>query len=66
VCPHFHLQTLDFSSVLVHPPFVGKLLHRIRQRRRDRELARQLEERFRGQADAAAAAAAALADDLRR
>ena len=43
---------------------MGRLLKKLRQRRRDRELARELEQRFRGQVDAAAAAAARLSDDL--
>jgi hypothetical protein len=43
---------------------MGRLLKRIRQRRRDRELARLIELRFRGQVDAAAEAAARLADDV--
>jgi hypothetical protein len=54
---------LDFWQVLVHPPCMGRLIKRIRQRRRERELARMLELRFRGQVDAAAEAAARLADD---
>jgi len=44
---------------------MGRLLKKIKQRRRDRELARQLEQRFRGQVDAAAEAAARLGDDIR-
>jgi hypothetical protein len=64
--PHFHLQNLDFCQNLVHPPGMGRLLKRLRQRRRDRELARELEQRFRGQVDAAAAAAARLSDDMGR
>ena len=54
---------LDFWQLLVHPPCMGRLIKRIRQRRRERELARMLELRFRGQVDAAAEAAARLADD---
>ena len=45
---------------------MGRLLKRLRRRRRDRELARQLEERFRGQVDAASEAAARLSDDVGR
>ena len=45
---------------------MGRLLKKIRERRRDRELARLLELRFRGQVDAAAEAAARLADDVPR
>ena len=56
---------LDFRPILVHPPCMGRLLKRIRQRRRDRVLARELELRVRGQVDAAAEAAARLADDVR-
>jgi hypothetical protein len=63
--PHFHLQMLDFWQDLVHSPCMGRLLKKIKQRRRDRELARQLEQRFRGQVDAAAEAAARLGDDIR-
>ena len=63
--PYFHLQTLDFCQILVHPPCMGRLLKKIRQRRRERELARQLEQRFRRQVDAAAEAAARLVDDSR-
>ena len=44
---------------------MGRLLKKLRQRRRDRELSRQLEQRFLGQVDAAAVAAARLADDMR-
>ena len=44
---------------------MGRLLKRLRQRR-DRELARELEQRFRGQVDAAAQAAARLSDDTGR
>jgi len=62
--PHFHLQTLDFYQVLVHPACMGRLIKKIRRRRRDRQLARMLELRFRGQVDAAAEAAARLADDI--
>jgi hypothetical protein len=50
----------------VHPPCMGRLLKKLRERRRDRELARLLELRFRGQVDAAAEAAARLADDVPR
>jgi hypothetical protein len=52
--------------MLVHPAGMGRLLKKLRDRRRERELARQLEVRFRGQVDAAAAAAARLADDIDR
>jgi len=45
---------------------MGRLLKRLRQRRRDRELARELEQRFRGHVDAAAVAAARLSDDTGR
>jgi hypothetical protein len=44
---------------------VGKLIGKIRERRRDRRLARELELRFRELLDSRAAAAARLADDLR-
>jgi hypothetical protein len=64
--PHFHLQTLDFHQVLMHPPSMGRLLRRITERRRERKLARLLELRFRGQVDAAAEAAARLSDDVGR
>jgi hypothetical protein len=57
---------LDFGRILVHPPCMGRLLKRIRQRRRERELARLLELRFRGQVDAAAEAAARLSDTIER
>jgi hypothetical protein len=43
---------------------VGKFLHRLRERRRDRRLARELEVRFREQVDARTAAAARMTDDL--
>jgi hypothetical protein len=56
---------LDSWQILVHPPCMGRLLKKISQRRRDRELARQLEQRFRGRVDAAAEAAARLVDDIR-
>jgi hypothetical protein len=62
----FHLQKLDFWASLVHPPHVGRILHRLRTRRRERELAQQLERRFRERLDASATAAARLVDDLRR
>jgi hypothetical protein len=42
---------------------MGRLIRKIRRRRRDRQLARMLELRFRGQVDAAAEAAARLSDD---
>jgi hypothetical protein len=45
---------------------VGKLFGKIRERRRDRRLAQELELRFRELVDSRAAAAARLADDLRR
>ena len=45
---------------------MGRLLKKLRERRRDRELARLLELRFRGQVDAAAEAAARLSDDVPR
>ena len=48
----------------MHPPCMGRLIKKIRQRRRDRQLARMLELRCRGQVDAAAEAAARLADDI--
>ena len=43
---------------------MSRLLKRLRERRRERELARLIELRFRGQVDAAAEAAARLADDI--
>jgi hypothetical protein len=45
---------------------VGRLIHRIRTRRRERRLSREIELRFRRQLDARTEAAARMADDLRR
>ena len=45
---------------------MGKLIGKIRQHRRDRRLARELELRYRLQIDSRTEAAARLAEDLRR
>jgi hypothetical protein len=45
---------------------VGKLIGKIRQNRRDRRLARELELRYRMQIDSRLEAAARLAEDLHR
>jgi hypothetical protein len=45
---------------------VGKLIGKIRQNRRDRRLARELEMRFRAQIDSRMEAAALMAEELRR
>jgi hypothetical protein len=45
---------------------MGTFINHLRERRRQRRLARELELRFRERVDAATAAAARLADDLRR
>jgi hypothetical protein len=45
---------------------VGRLIDRIRTRRRERRLSREIELRFRRQLDARTEAAARMADDLRR
>jgi hypothetical protein len=47
----------------VHAVDVGKLLHRFRDRRRNRALAREAEARSRELLDARVVAAAGLADD---
>jgi hypothetical protein len=45
---------------------MGTFIHQLRERRRQRKLARELELRFRERVDAATAAAARLAEDLDR
>jgi hypothetical protein len=45
---------------------VGKLIGRIRLKRRDRRLARELELRYRAQIDSRTEAAARMAEDLHR
>jgi hypothetical protein len=56
---------LDNRCPDVHAFRVGRLLHRLRVRRRDRALARAAEARTRELLDARAVAAANLADDDR-
>jgi hypothetical protein len=60
------LQTLEILATWRHTLSVGRLLHRIRTRRRERRLLREVELRFRRQLDARAEAAARLVDDLRQ
>ena len=45
---------------------MGTFIRNLRERRRERKLARELEQRFRERVDAATAAAARLTDELRR
>jgi hypothetical protein len=45
---------------------MGTFIRHLKARRRERKLARELEQRFRERVDAATAAAARLADELRR
>ncbi len=48
----------------MHSARMGTFIHHLRERRRERKLARELELRFRERVDAATAAAARLAEDL--
>ena len=57
---------LDNRHGLRHSAHMGTFIQHLRERRRERRLARQLELRFRERVDAATAAAARLVEDLRR
>ncbi len=60
-CP----EILDIFPSLMHSARrMGTFIHHMRERRRQRKLARELELRFRERVDAATAAAARLAEDL--
>lgn len=59
------LQRLEIRGEWGHTLTVGKLIHRIRARRRERRLSREIELRFRRQLDERTEAAARMADDLR-
>jgi hypothetical protein len=59
------LQPLEIRAVYGHTLTVGKLIHRIRVRRRERRLSREIELRFRRQLDERTEAAARMADELR-
>ena len=57
---------MDFCPAGVHAVAMPRVFARILDRRRERQLARELEQRWRNQIDQRAEAAARIADDLHR
>jgi hypothetical protein len=57
---------MDFWRVWVHAVAMPRVLARLLDRRRERQLARELELRWRRQIDERAQAAARIADDMHR
>lgn len=57
-----HLEIRNWSR---HTCGVGKMIRKLRDRRRDRRLARELELRYRDQLDQRAVAAVQMTDELR-
>ena len=56
---------LEFRSGSRHTCGVGTMIRKIRERRRERRLARELELRYRDQLDQRAVAAVQMTDELR-